>query len=1000
MRWDHDRNVTGRSLWTTRVIHNRLVAGMLVLAGCAAAPAQPSATGAATAETAMMQFPSPGTQWITRSENELGRSWLTVSRVLDADTYHGRPVFRVSDGQQTHFYDRATRSFVATLSGATERLSVTPDWGNFRWPLAVGNSWQATYALRDNQYGVQYNRVVSRWQVTALEEVRVPAGAFRAFRLEGHGGTRSQVVWYAPEMRLIVKAVEERGPRDRAGPGRVVTELIDSTPPGAEPWYPMTFEAVQEALQRGQGRQARVFYERTAARLLERGLSADALEALDAYLWVSRSLGAYQETIKVGLRALALLATQARTDQLTTRGLSIRLTLGLAYLYSGAHGEAQRIYEEGVALAPKLPQPQQRLYWTGVFGRALAAAAWFRGDFVGAARYGESAIGSLESYLAALPLGASSDRFRRVGRWHLAWALDITAKAMLRQGDLSRAEPLFARAIEIARELKFPELELSASMGLAHAVLSKGDLAESATRFEEARTLARRLGNPGLLMFAANGLGSSYFRSGNYGQALDVFREAVDVAEGVRASLQDEALRSSFLDDKQAVYHGAVQSASQLGRADEAFAFAERSRARAFLDLLGTGTVLSKGKTRTLVAEETRLRAQLAEAKAALSAEPDEAGTDAPAPQRAEAAERAYRTFLERVRRDSAEQVSLMTVEPVTLAEVQHLLPEGITLVEYLVTEAETFAWVIDRSRAKLERLPVARSQLVAEVRAFRQGIEGQAPLPDAQARAQALHERLVARLRPLIQTDRLLFVPHDVLHYLPFGALRSGSGRWLVEDYTLSTLPSASVLRYLADKGAATASGILAIGNPDIGPALDLHFAEREARAVGARYPMARVLVRTTATEARVKALGPEMGLIHFATHSELDERDPLGSALLLVPGDGEDGRLEVREVFGLDLHARLVVLSACETGLGKLTSGDELVGLQRAFLYAGTPAVVTTQWKVDDRSSFLLMQTFYERLAAGDAARALREAQQAAMRQYPHPFNWAAFGLTGVSR
>jgi CHAT domain-containing protein len=104
------------------------------------------------------------------------------------------------------------------------------------------------------------------------------------------------------------------------------------------------------------------------------------------------------------------------------------------------------------------------------------------------------------------------------------------------------------------------------------------------------------------------------------------------------------------------------------------------------------------------------------------------------------------------------------------------------------------------------------------------------------------------------------------------------------------------------------------------------------------------------------------------------------------------------VREIFHLELNARLVVLSACETGLGTLSSGDELVGLQRAFLYAGTRAVITTLWKVDDRSTFDLMRTLYTTLGTRGPADALREAQRAALTQYPHPFAWAAFGLTGM--
>jgi len=207
-------------------------------------------------------------------------------------------------------------------------------------------------------------------------------------------------------------------------------------------------------------------------------------------------------------------------------------------------------------------------------------------------------------------------------------------------------------------------------------------------------------------------------------------------------------------------------------------------------------------------------------------------------------------------------------------------------------------------------------------------------------------------------------------------------------------------VLRYLADKGVNAPDRALVVGNPDVGAGMDLRWAEREAKMVGEREHDATVLVRGDATEARVKKLIETAGAVHFATHGELNESDPLASALLLAPGDGDDGRLEVRELFGLDLHARLVVLSACQTGLGKLSRGDELVGLQRAFIYAGTPAVVTTLWKVDDRASYDLIRAFYERLEREGPMQALRQAQLATMRTYPHPFAWAAFGLAGAPR
>jgi CHAT domain-containing protein len=473
----------------------------------------------------------------------------------------------------------------------------------------------------------------------------------------------------------------------------------------------------------------------------------------------------------------------------------------------------------------------------------------------------------------------------------------------------------------------------------------------------------------------------------------------VRYVEEIRSDLGEAELRSGYFEDKQGIYYLAVQLALEAQHPEEAFDLAERSRSRSFLDLLGSQTTLSKGRTRALVDEEVRLRARLAEAQARTQDGGEQEESTA-ARATAEALDRDYKAFLERVRKENREQASLMAVEPVTLAEIQGLLPEGTTLVEYLVVDSGVTAWVVDRQHVKVVRLPGDRSSLTTQVRQFRTSITKLAPISNVQAQAVALYRRLLEPLRPEIRGDRVVFVPHGVLHYLPFTALRSPAGRWVVEDFAVTTLPSASVLRYLTDKGAGASTRALVIGNPDLGIDLNLPWAEREARMVGQREREATVLVRSEATEVKVKKLLDGAGIIHFATHGDLSESDPLSSALLLVGGGGEDGRLEVREVFGLDLHARLVVLSACETGLGKLSRGDEVVGLQRAFLYAGTPAVVTTLWKVDDRATFELVRAFYTRLDRANPVEALRQAQLETMRIFPHPYAWAAFGLTGVPR
>jgi CHAT domain-containing protein len=170
----------------------------------------------------------------------------------------------------------------------------------------------------------------------------------------------------------------------------------------------------------------------------------------------------------------------------------------------------------------------------------------------------------------------------------------------------------------------------------------------------------------------------------------------------------------------------------------------------------------------------------------------------------------------------------------------------------------------------------------------------------------------------------------------------------------------------------------VLAFGNPDLGDSdKNLEFAEVEVTEIKNIYPRSEVFVEQEATEDRSKELSPTHNIVHFATHAELREDDPLSSAILLAKGRKEDGRLEAREIFGMNLKASLVVLSGCDTALGKLSTGDELVGLTRAFIYAGAPSVLASLWKIDDSSTAQLMSSFYNNLKTMTKVEALRQAQ-----------------------
>jgi len=141
--------------------------------------------------------------------------------------------------------------------------------------------------------------------------------------------------------------------------------------------------------------------------------------------------------------------------------------------------------------------------------------------------------------------------------------------------------------------------------------------------------------------------------------------------------------------------------------------------------------------------------------------------------------------------------------------------------------------------------------------------------------------------------------------------------------------------------------------------------------------YPNSKILLKDAATKEIVQRQSPKHDILHFAAHTELSKDDPLSSAILLAKDGKDDGRLTVKEIFEMDLNADLVVLSGCETGLGKLSRGDEMVGLTRAFIYAGTPSVVASLWKVEDSSTAALMGSFYKNLKTMSKAEALRQAQ-----------------------
>ena len=466
-------------------------------------------------------------------------------------------------------------------------------------------------------------------------------------------------------------------------------------------------------------------------------------------------------------------------------------------------------------------------------------------------------------------------------------------------------------------------------------------------------------------------------------QAIDAYRKALTIIESQRANINTEANKIGFIGDKQNVYARLVSLLFGEGRFAEALETVERSKSRALVDMLA-----SKKQFGAPAAERGQGE-QFAEALAEL-ARSDTAQREQSLT-RVRAA--AGKTSAAVVTRIPAELRGLVSVKTLTPEEIQALLAPDETLLSYFAYGGRMYVLVVQRDSISAKRID--STDLEGAIRRLRTSISKQL---EVKPQLNALYQRLIAPVAAQLTKPRLTIVGHGPLHYLPFAALMQDD-QYLVDKFTIRMLPSASVLKFLRPRKAAKLSESLVLGNPDLhNPDLDLPGAEEEAQAVAQLLSAPHLLLRDRATKQAFSRLAPQAKYVHVASHGEFNDRQPLASGLLLSAPKGQPNRLTVSDIYDLGLDAELVTLSACETGLGSVASGDDVVGLTRGLLYAGSSSVVTSLWKVDDDATGQLMTQMYQYLRAERPDDALRYAQLNTRADFPHPYYWAAFYLTGM--
>ena len=629
------------------------------------------------------------------------------------------------------------------------------------------------------------------------------------------------------------------------------------------------------------------------------------------------------------------------------------------------------------------------------------------------------------------------------------------------RGEYARAVPLYQRAIAIrgSKELEIVINSLAScyladgkideacnlfkktglTLGLAACHYYSGEYEKAITKLKKSLHEKTHIIVGGKEL-AYIGLGLSYEALGDLCMAKQSFKVAIDVIETQWRAL-GAADRKNFLSaafgagfTRLDAYEGMVRVIIKEKKSDyqkESLLYAEMVKSRTFLEMLAVKQAKGVGKyDQDILTTDREFQRKISFYKKIL-AECKNAGLGkmqvkySSAKTSLEDALKAYERFIDEVKLKDSELASLITVEIAPVDKIQSLLEPSLTLLEYFMTSDSTYVWLVTRDSIKVHEFPFGKKKVQLMVnRLFLSSLSDRmrgikptiilasSKSPSTQSNVQnkgeekfqvvseELYRLLIKPLEKDIHASKLIIVPHGVMHKIPFAALTDGKS-YLVEKYSHTVVPSLTVVDYMLKKRNPNRNKFLAFANPATDYAV-LQFAEKEVQEISKLYTSKEIYLKSNATEAMTKNRSNYADIVHFACHGEFNDMQPMQSGLVLSKDTENDGYLQVHEIFGLNLkNSNLVILSACDTALSKIYSGDDLVGLSRAFIYAGTPTLLATLWSVDDRSTYILMKDFYEywHNKGLDKIEALRRAQNSlkSIPDYSHPFYWAPFIIIG---
>ncbi|MBD2211662.1 tetratricopeptide repeat protein [Nostoc linckia FACHB-104] len=671
---------------------------------------------------------------------------------------------------------------------------------------------------------------------------------------------------------------------------------------------------------------------------------------------------------------------------------------------------------------------------------------------------------SLKDYPKALDTGnqALTLAKKQQSPFSEASALGLLGRVYLASGDYQKSLDFSTQANSKFRGLGVPSGEANTLRNIGKAYNALKQYQQAIDNYNQELKLLQQLGDRTGEAETLYNIAVSERDRNNLEAARNQIESTIKIVEDIRTRVTSQDLRTSYFASVQKYYEFYIDllmrsHKQQPSKGYDALALqaSERARARSLLDLLAEANAdIREGIDPKLLETERSLQKQLdAQEKRSLKLSSSGNKTEIQnLEKQTQALLEQYRQLQAKIRSTSPRYAALTQPQTLSLKQIQQqILDDNTLLLEYAVGEERSYLWAVTKNSITSYELP-KRAEIAAAVQEFRKVLISPIQRTSPDAAATPLTQLILAPVAQQLGQRRLVIVADGALQYIPFAALntpsaKNGSYEPLAVNHEIITLPSASTLAVLRQETAGrkpAPKALAVIADPIFSPNdervkrgtspensnqnLDLQQLSRSARESSIafdRLPFTRqeadtilslvpakerkqaydfAANRSVATDAQLS----QYRIIHFATHGILNSQNPELSGVVLSlfdeTGKPQNGFLRLHDIFNLKLPAELVVLSACETGLGEEVKGEGLIGLTRGFMYAGSPRVLVSLWSVDDQGTSELMKKFYSKMLQQGLkpAAALRAAQVEMWRNpnYSAPYFWAPFTLQGEWR